>query len=355
MISSWNARMFVLNQTVPVAQAEMPAANSIIRTMFEGFHSFTEIGASPRAFAGLSCAFVPLRHLPHHHRIASARSEAFDVTVCELPPGLVDLTAPKGRSSIIFPMTDNFSPVVNGHPVQASHLLVAHSGTRILIRDAVPTAIASIAFDANRFGWDHAHDGPEVRLIDAVSLDTLRNVVKAFFLSAEDPAAAPSITDRLSPSARHVEWIDDMLRGIRERFFRWNFSPSDALPVMERVDSFIIEHRARAIYLHEVAEISGVSMRKLHNVVVAIRGMSFTRYLKLRRLWMAYQELTTTSSDVLIKSVALNNGFWHLGDFARDFSRQFGEAPSEARRRAAPYTAHGGTLTDLKEWLAKLD
>lgn len=347
--------MFAVNQTISVAKAELPAVNPIIGTMFEGFDSSTQIGVSPRAFAGLTCSFVPLRHLPHHHRIATARSDAFDVTVCKLPAGLIDLTASNGRSAIIFPMADGFSPVVNGHQMQASHLLVAHPGTRILIRDEAPTAIASIAFDAKRFGWDHAEDGPEVRLIDAMSLETLRNAVKAFFLIAEDPAAAPSITDRLSPAARHVAWVDDMLHGMRERFFRWNFSASDALPVMDRVDSFLIEQRARAIYLREVAEISGVSMRKLHNVVVAIRGMSFTRYLKLRRLWMAYQELTTTSSDVLIKSVALNNGFWHLGDFARDFSRQFGEAPSEARRRAMPSSAGGGTLADLKDWLAKLD
>lgn len=347
--------MVVMNRIISAARADLPAANSIIRAMFEGFDSFAQIGAAPPAFAGLGCSFIPLRHLPHHHRIAAARSDGFDVTICELPPGLIDLTAPDGRSSIIFPMTDNFAPVVNGHQMQASHLLVAHPGTRILIRDTAPTAVACIGFDANRFAWDHAEDGPEVRLIDTASLDTLRKAVKAFFMIAEDPAAAPSITDRLAPSTRHVEWIDDMLRGMRERFFRWNFSPSDALPVMDRIDGFITDNRARAIYLHEVAEISGVSMRKLHNVVVAIRGLSFTRYLKLRRLWMAYQELTATSSDLLIKSVALNNGFWHLGDFARDFSRQFGEAPSEARRRAAPHAAQGGTLADLKEWLAKLD
>lgn len=336
-------------------RASEPAMNIIARTMPEGFRVSQQIDACPAAFAGMDCTIVPLRHLPHQSVSASANSGPFDVTVCELPPAMIDLRAREGRCSIIFPMTDRYGAVVNGNQMQPSHLILAHPRGRILMRDAAPTAMGCISFDASRYGWDHSSASPEVRLIDAVSLGHLRKATRAIFLAQGESGATSSFNDRLTPAARHVDWVDAMLRGAHERFFRWNFSASDALPVMERVDAFIAENRGRSIYLKEVADAAGVSMRKLHNVVVSIRGMSFTRYLKTRRLWMAYQELAGASPDKLIKSVALKNGFWHLGDFARDFSRQFGEAPSETRQRAPRAGDRDGSPADMAEWFARME
>lgn len=337
------------------SRASEPAMSVIARTMPEGFRVSQQIDACPAAFAGMDCALVPLRHLPHQNTFAAGKSGPFEITVCELPPALIDLRAREGRCCVIFPMTDRYSAVVNGSQMQSSHLIIAHPGGRILTRDASPTAMACISFDADRYDWDLSGAGPEVRLIDAVSLGHLRKTVRSVFQNHGEGGAGSSFNERLSAAARHADWVDSLLRDARERFFRWNFPSSDALPVMEKVDAFIAENRGRSIYLKEVADAAGVSMRKLHNVVVAIRGMSFTRYLKTRRLWMAYQELAGASPDTLIKSVALKNGFWHLGDFARDFSRQFGEAPSETRQRAPLAGARDGTPADLAAWFARMD
>jgi AraC-like DNA-binding protein len=35
------------------------------------------------------------------------------------------------------------------------------------------------------------------------------------------------------------------------------------------------------------------------------------------------------ASQLLVKSVALAHGFWHLGQFSRDYRDHFGEAPSK--------------------------
>jgi AraC family ethanolamine operon transcriptional activator len=34
-----------------------------------------------------------------------------------------------------------------------------------------------------------------------------------------------------------------------------------------------------------------------------------------------------------VKSVALSHGFWHLGQFARDYRETFGETPTETLAR----------------------
>jgi AraC family transcriptional regulator, ethanolamine operon transcriptional activator len=49
----------------------------------------------------------------------------------------------------------------------------------------------------------------------------------------------------------------------------------------------------------------------------------------------------------LVKSVALAHGFWHLGNFARDYRERFGEAPSETLARARP-SRGGRRLLDLR-------
>jgi AraC family ethanolamine operon transcriptional activator len=55
-----------------------------------------------------------------------------------------------------------------------------------------------------------------------------------------------------------------------------------------------------------------------------------TAYLKAQRLNRAHHALRQADpSRVLVKQVALANGFWHLGQFAADYKRLFGESPSE--------------------------
>ena len=73
----------------------------------------------------------------------------------------------------------------------------------------------------------------------------------------------------------------------------------------------------------------GVSVRTLHNAVVAIRGMSMHRYTRLRRLWNVRQQLVLGAPTDAIKAVALVNGFWHMGEFISLYRDLFGETPQQ--------------------------
>ena len=52
------------------------------------------------------------------------------------------------------------------------------------------------------------------------------------------------------------------------------------------------------------------------------------------RLDGARRELRTGRADTVIATVANRWGFWHMGKFAADDRRSFGELPSETLRRA---------------------
>lgn len=83
----------------------------------------------------------------------------------------------------------------------------------------------------------------------------------------------------------------------------------------------------------------GVSQRTLQYCFVELLQMTPVAFLRILRLNRARSELGRPgAANVSVTDVATRNGFWHLGNFARDFRLHFGETPSEVlargRRRA---------------------
>ena len=105
-------------------------------------------------------------------------------------------------------------------------------------------------------------------------------------------------------------------------------SLSHYLALVRKFDEFVAANAGKTLYSADMARQLGVSVRTLHNAVVAIRGMSMHRYMRLRRLWNVRQQLVRGASLQSIKAVALVNGFWHMGEFTALVSR-------DVRRNAA--------------------
>ena len=100
-------------------------------------------------------------------------------------------------------------------------------------------------------------------------------------------------------------------------------------------DAYLGEHRDRPIYTEELCNGLAVSASSLAEAFRAMFGVSPHRFLKLRRLSMVRAALLTRESPaLLVKSVALSHGFWHLGQFAHDYRATFGKSRSETLARA---------------------
>jgi AraC family ethanolamine operon transcriptional activator len=83
----------------------------------------------------------------------------------------------------------------------------------------------------------------------------------------------------------------------------------------------------------EVAAAAGVTVRTLHNAVLAVHGMSLQRLLVLNRLWAVRAALMRAGRDDLVKTIAFDHGFWHLGRFSKTYRAFFGETPSDTLTR----------------------
>ena len=58
-------------------------------------------------------------------------------------------------------------------------------------------------------------------------------------------------------------------------------------------------------------------------------GLSPKAYMKSRRLSAVQAELIKRGKGAVISEVANEWGFWHMGSFAADYRKKFGELPSE--------------------------
>jgi len=81
--------------------------------------------------------------------------------------------------------------------------------------------------------------------------------------------------------------------------------------------------------LGEIYEYAGVSYRTLNRAFKERFGVSPKQYIVATRLAEARRALVSSQGSVRITDVASNWGFWHLGRFARDYKRMFGELPSD--------------------------
>lgn len=73
---------------------------------------------------------------------------------------------------------------------------------------------------------------------------------------------------------------------------------------------------------------AGVSSSSLNRIFLAEFGLSPKAYIRTRCLSAVRDELSCAPPDSRVSDIANKWGFWHMGQFAGDFRRLFGELPS---------------------------
>jgi AraC family ethanolamine operon transcriptional activator len=87
------------------------------------------------------------------------------------------------------------------------------------------------------------------------------------------------------------------------------------------------------INIEALCTMAGASWATLQRAFAEEFGVTPSSYIKSRRLAAVQSELIKIGSKAVISDVANRWGFWHMGSFASDYRKQFGELPSETLRR----------------------
>ena len=93
--------------------------------------------------------------------------------------------------------------------------------------------------------------------------------------------------------------------------------------------SYIEEHLAEGITVRDVSKATGVSRRTLEYAFRKQLDASPKSFINEQRLILTRRTLRRELGERAIADIANQFGFWHMGQFARDYYRRFGELPSQ--------------------------
>jgi AraC family ethanolamine operon transcriptional activator len=104
-----------------------------------------------------------------------------------------------------------------------------------------------------------------------------------------------------------------------------------------RAEEYIVAHLAEPMTIDDLCQQAGVSERTLYYAFHQVLGMSPKAYVKTKRLNRLRQDLESADPDrVTVAEMGHRWGFWHTGNLAADYRRQFGELPSQTLAKSRP-------------------
>ena len=312
---------------------------SRVRTVHESFTEFEELQESARHWdldfrqldAGPFCGEVGLLVTPEVH-VGRVRLERCIEQTGAPPSGLRTFAVPADPATRLF---------WRGRPVAGREVLVYPRGSEIDAISQPGFDMYVLSFSEEVLGrageaagiadLERRLDASDVVRVNPHRLWVLRRSLAAWFGGSATPglrqglqgvyedlptslvrllADAPSTDDSASASC-----IDRAIRRVREHVAA---RPFDALRV------------------RDVARHLGISERTLRHSFRNRLGLSPKAYLRDRRLNLVRRELRRTdASRTKVSDVAHRCGFRHMGQFAADYQRLFGELPSETLSRQA--------------------
>jgi transcriptional regulator GlxA family with amidase domain len=105
---------------------------------------------------------------------------------------------------------------------------------------------------------------------------------------------------------------------------------SRRLLAIEQTDRRILSNPTDPPAVREICTIAGVSERTLEYAFSDCYNMKPKAYINALRLNAVRKQLRAMAPDSILVADAANAwGFWHMGQFAGDYRKLFGENPSE--------------------------
>jgi len=102
---------------------------------------------------------------------------------------------------------------------------------------------------------------------------------------------------------------------------------------VQKARDYIDAHVNEPPTIQDVCRVAGVSWRTLDYAFRELFGVTPKQYLQATRLDGVRKELYRREPTAKISDIANHWGFWHMGQFAADYKRQFAELPSETTGR----------------------
>jgi AraC family ethanolamine operon transcriptional activator len=248
------------------------------------------------------------------------------------PPGCITITRPARKSS---------AALFHGHEIQTGECIVIgpDSGGQVVSRGAFFPTSVSIRADVWETEW-----------LDKSPLLSMKGVK----VREPGPGWICSYLDAVEWILDAFERYPDVLDRVELRnslqdslLARVNTFSSAYSPIAQdrdmrayrrlavgRAQEYISANLTEPMRLSDLCKHSRAQARSLEYGFQEVMGMSPMSYVKTIRMHRVRRVLRSDAIRARsISEIALDNGFWHLSQFAVDYKRLFGESPSVTSRR----------------------
>lgn len=167
---------------------------------------------------------------------------------------------------------------------------------------------------------------------NAEQVSTIRNAVRAYLDAIQFATGEKELTPIAEMTDFIVELIARQLIDSRKpsSFHRTHYHHTH---LIRQAETYCIDHVEQPLRIGQLCRDLHVSERTLLHVFRRHFDLSPLEYLKAWKLNMVYKILRRSEpGKVLIKQVAYDHGFFHLGQFSRAYQRLFGALPSHTFR-----------------------
>jgi AraC family ethanolamine operon transcriptional activator len=179
------------------------------------------------------------------------------------------------------------------------------------------------------FGTAIAAPGPEWIEDMTARIEWLLAAAREHVAGLSDPQRRLSLTDHLLASMSRFDPAPADVDSTTRR-------ATAARRVAVRLAREYIHTRlSEPLPLSELCRHAGLKVRTLETGFREVTGLTPIAYIRSLRLNAVRRALHDASErQRSISEIAMNNGFWHLSQFATDYRRLFGETPINTRRRS---------------------
>jgi AraC family ethanolamine operon transcriptional activator len=258
------------------------------------------------------------------------------LAIIKRPPCVSMAYFAKSQIGIALAMNDVQGLKLNGIPLDRPALVnpgiaIPH---QIFQPGELTVAVIMIPADDCDRGWPERNQVARVDEIRAAAFEQLRRMI------ADIVHLASRSSDHLSASNLVAGLQQSLLGTIDHAFLTAPGEVSSAVAIRKYVricrlvDEFVHNSTVEVPTSTEIAAAAGVTIRTLHNAMIAVKGVSLQKFMLLNRLWAVRAALLRAGPEDLIKTIALDHGFWHLGRFSRTYRAFFGESPSQTAGHA---------------------
>lgn len=289
------------------------------------------------------------RSIPLHWRNFAACFAAVTLKSCSIYlqrsfPRILQAQYSSTGAIVGFAMDDAVSVIIDGVQVHPPSMLLVKGRAACEIVEPQANLNAFVKFDAiEHRGWPGEAGKARLIATQAAALTAVRSVTRDILLLASNSAdlfAQPQVVDQLEESL--LQAMDNALRGPSPPGDATRSDLGNYVRLVGKFDELLQQDTAKMVRTADLARELGVPVRTLNNAVVAIRGLSMHRYVRLRRLWNVRQQLVQGATAESLKAIALAHGFWHMGEFRTLYRDLFGETPQQTVAVSRPDQPAGG-------------